>query len=191
MDSLPPEIVQQILANVPGYSLLSCRLVCRAFNTSAFSIIFSHVPRWLDYTLSHQAVLSLVHDSLHRPAVMWSPWASEPDGPVDEVWMGIVWKLLMKSDPPSHALSKEEVTKESGENRSRLTPQNFAELSGREEMSENRLRTGQNRFLLHRSYSKECDWSGAKSSLDRLVAVELLDAAQTAEDFKHPETSEF
>jgi hypothetical protein len=122
---------------------------------------------------------------------MWSPWASEPDEPVDEVWMGIVWKLLMKSDPPGHALSKEEVTKKSGENRSRLTPQNFAELSGREEMSENRLRTGQNRFLLHRSHSKECDWSGAKSSLDRLVAVELLDTAQTAEDFKYPETSEF
>jgi hypothetical protein len=29
--------------------------------------------------------------------------------------MGIVWKLLMKSDPPSHALSKEEATKGSGE----------------------------------------------------------------------------
>lgn len=191
MDSLPPEIIQQILTNVPEYSLLPCRLVCRAFNTSAFPIIFSHVPRWLDYTLSHQAVLSLVHDSLSRPAVMWSPWASEPDGPVDEVWMGIVWKLLMKSDPPSHAPSKEQDTKESGENRSRLTPQNFAELSGREEMSENRLRSGQNRFLLHRSYSKDCDRSGAKSSLDRLVAVELLGAAHTAEGSTYPKTSEF
>jgi hypothetical protein len=39
----------------------------------------------------------------------------------------------------------------------RLTAQNFAELSERDEMSENRLRTGQNRFLLHRSYSEKCD----------------------------------
>jgi len=38
----------------------------------------------------------------------------------------------------------------------KLTAKNFAELSGREEISENRLRTGQNRFLLHRSHSEDC-----------------------------------
>lgn len=37
-----------------------------------------------------------------------------------------------------------------------LTAENFARLSGWEEMAENRLRTGQNRFLMHRSYSEEC-----------------------------------
>jgi hypothetical protein len=118
MDSLPPEIV----ANVPKYSLPYFRLVCRSFNTFAFPILFSHVPRWLDYTLSHQAVLSLVHDAFNRPAVMWSPCASEPDGPVNEIWMGIVWKLLMKSDPPGYSHSKKE-----GPEGERLTPQNFAE----------------------------------------------------------------
>lgn len=157
MDFLPPEIIQQIVANVPKSSLSSCRLVCRTFNTFAFPILFSHVPHWLDYKTSHQAVLALVHDALNRPAVMWSPWASEPSGPVDDVWMGIVWKLIMKTDPPGFSLFQDK-----GEELVRLTPQNFAGLSRREEMTESRLRTGQNRFLLHRSYSEKCDWSGAK-----------------------------
>lgn len=37
-----------------------------------------------------------------------------------------------------------------------LTVDNFAALSGREEMTGNRLKTSQNRFLMHRSYSEEC-----------------------------------
>ncbi len=38
-----------------------------------------------------------------------------------------------------------------------LTANTFAELSGRVEMSENRLRTGQNRFLLYRSYTEDAE----------------------------------
>jgi hypothetical protein len=76
--------------------------------------------------------------------------------------MGIVWRLLMKTNPPGYPFPEEaKVGEELKWGRVRLTAQNFAELSGREEMSENRLRTGQNRFLLHRSYSEKCDWSGA------------------------------
>jgi hypothetical protein len=157
MDALPPELIRQIVSNIPKSSLSSCRLVCQTFNTFAFPTLFSHVPHWLDYKISHQAVLSLVHDAFNRPAVMWSPWASEPTEPVDDIWMGIVWKLLMKADPPGFSLFKE-VRGEALE----LTPRNFAELSGREEMSEHRLRTGQNRFLLHRSYLGKFDWNGAK-----------------------------
>ncbi|KAN0108488.1 hypothetical protein V8E51_008230 [Hyaloscypha variabilis] len=162
MDSLPPEIIRQIVANVPKSSLLSCRLVCRAFNTFAFPILFSHIPHWLDYKTSHQAVLSLVDDVYNRPAVMWSPWASEPDLPVSNAFMGIVWKLLMKSDPPGFSLTIEEGGEAMMVDRVRLTPQNFAELSGKEEMTESRLKTAQNRFLLHRNYSEKFDWSGAK-----------------------------
>lgn len=36
-----------------------------------------------------------------------------------------------------------------------LTSANFAELSGREEMTENRLRTSQNCYLLHRAYASK------------------------------------
>lgn len=35
----------------------------------------------------------------------------------------------------------------------RLTAENYAKSSGKEEMTENRLRTAQNRYLMHRSYS--------------------------------------
>lgn len=53
--------------------------------------------------------------------------------------------MLVKSEPPSASKA----------GRVNLTAQNFAKLSGREEMSENKLRTGQNRFLMHRSYTEE------------------------------------
>lgn len=51
----------------------------------------------------------------------------------------------MKSAPPSASILGEV----------NLTALNFAELSGREEMCENRLRTGQNRFLMYRNYTEE------------------------------------
>jgi len=144
MNTLPPEIVQQIFDNVPKSSLPSCRLVCRSFNTFIFPILFSHVPHWLYYTTSHRAVISLVHDAFNRPAVMWSPWTAGPDGPVVDVWMGIVWRMLMKSNPPRLLVSNEEGGKELKKGQVRLTARDFAELRGRKEMSENRLRTGQN-----------------------------------------------
>ena len=65
----------------------------------------------------------------------------------------------MKCDVPVHEDDK--VVK--GE---KLTAANFAELSGREIMSENRLKTGQNRFLMHRSYaqgSQMDEWAILKS----------------------------
>jgi hypothetical protein len=164
MDSLPTEIVQQILDHLPKKSLSSCRLVCRTFAALTFPLLFSHIPKWLDYETSHRAVISLAHDAYNRPAVMWSPWATGPDGPVEEVFLSIIWKLLMKSNPPGC----EELGMEDSDE-GILTAMNFAELSGREEMTENRLRTGQNRYLLHRSYTEdrnsEFRWEAARSDL--------------------------
>ena len=68
----------------------------------------------------------------------------------------------MKSDPPitSAAISKEDVGADqepegSGHKSIKLTSANFAQLSRREEMTENRLRTAQNRYLLHRAYASK------------------------------------
>lgn len=77
--------------------------------------------------------------------------------------MRIVWKLLMKTDAPSVPLIATQ--KEGGMlERVGLTGRNFAELSGRKEMTENRLMTGQNRYLLHKSYTRggkdDEFWSG-------------------------------
>jgi hypothetical protein len=87
-----------------------------------------------------------------RPAVMWSPWASGPDGPADETWIGIVWRVLMKNDPPGLSTTEDS---EEGMHKVVLTAKNFAELSGKEEMTENRLKTSQNRYLLHRAYTED------------------------------------
>jgi hypothetical protein len=168
MDSLPTEIVQQILDHLPKKFLPSCRLVCRTFAALTFPLLFSHIPKWLDYEASHRAVISLAHDAYNRPAVMWSPWATGPDGPVEEIFLKIIWKLLMKTNPPGF---EELEMNDPGEGKRsvRLTATNFVELSEREEMTENQLRTGQNRYLLHRSYTENHDsefrWEAARSDL--------------------------
>lgn len=153
MNSLPSELLEQILSYVSKPSLTSCRLVCRSFSTISFHLIFSNVPLWLDYEYSHQSISSLAHDVHNRPAVMWSPWATGPDGPVDDVWLGIVWRVLIKSDPPGLY----DVRGRSDIGGAVLTGDNFAELSGMKEISQNHLRTGQNRYLLHRAYTEGRD----------------------------------
>jgi hypothetical protein len=139
MENLPTELVCQIISHVSKTSFTQLRLVSRLFNTLLFTLVFSHIPQWLDYKLSHRRVLTMAHNAYNRPAVMWSPWATAPDHPCTDIWLGIVWKVLMEE--------KKVPGDEAG-----LTAWNFAERSGREDMDENRLRTGQNRFLMHRSY---------------------------------------
>ncbi|KAG0645028.1 hypothetical protein D0Z07_9292 [Hyphodiscus hymeniophilus] len=162
MDNLPPEILREILLHVPTSSLPECRLVCRSFSTIAFPMLFSFIPKWLDYGASHRAIVMLAHNSFDRPAVMWSPWASHPDEPVDVAWMNLVWKVLMHSDPPNSSIAASGVADQEGaspdsrENGgAQLNSANFAELSGREEMTESKLRISQNRFLLHRKYASK------------------------------------
>lgn len=66
--------------------------------------------------------------------------------------------LLVTNDVVSNDVEAQEEAErlESGVQKSvQLTSANFAQLSGREEMTENRLRTSQNRYLLHRTYASK------------------------------------
>ncbi|KAG9235068.1 hypothetical protein BJ875DRAFT_460054 [Amylocarpus encephaloides] len=74
MDTLPTEIVLQILHQLPSSSLSNIRLTSRGLEVLAFPLLFSHIPKWLDPKHSHQQVLAIAHDAYNRPAVMWSPW---------------------------------------------------------------------------------------------------------------------
>jgi hypothetical protein len=141
MDKLPTELLCQIISHVSQTSLTQLRLVSRAFDALSFTLVFSHIPQWLDYEISHRRVLTIALDAYNRPAVMWSPWATAPDHPCHKIWLGIVWRVLTGKK------MSEDDSQGTG-----LTACNFAVLSGRENMDEKRLRTGQNRFLMHRSY---------------------------------------
>lgn len=86
---------------------------------------------------------------------MWSAWASEPDEDVDDVWLGICWRVLARREVlPGGLVSG--VDMEEGDGKVVLTSQNFKELSGLVDMCENTLRVGKNRFLMHRGYSRHC-----------------------------------
>lgn len=97
MDTLPSELLALIVDHLPKQSLPQARLVSHAFDSFAFPLLFSHVPHWLDYKLSHRSIVSLAEDLCHRPAVMWSPWATEPDGPVEDVVRRIFYLFCVVS----------------------------------------------------------------------------------------------
>ena len=65
----------------------------------------------------------------------------------------------MEREPPGCRIARTTVSKEveADENTQdiKLTSANFAQLSGMKEMTETRLRTGQNRYLLHRAYASK------------------------------------
>ncbi|KAI9054214.1 hypothetical protein LZ554_001384 [Drepanopeziza brunnea f. sp. 'monogermtubi'] len=97
MDKLPPELLYTILSHVPKRSLPSARLVNHVFEAISFPLLFRNLLNWLDHEASHAAVLAVAQDVYSCPAVMWSPWALEPDGPAAETWVGILWRLQMKT----------------------------------------------------------------------------------------------
>ncbi|EPE27810.1 F-box [Glarea lozoyensis ATCC 20868] len=163
MDDLPTELVVQIISYVPKTSLPQLRLVSRLFNNLSIVYVFSHIPQWLDYEASHRLVLTIAHDAYNRPAAMWSPWATAPDEPCDNIFLGIVWKVLVGTNVPG---SNREVVA--------LTAWNFAALSGREDMDEKRLRTGQNRFWMHRSYAKGIEEVSTKPCIGVVKSVEMV-----------------
>ncbi|KAJ5051615.1 uncharacterized protein L3040_001390 [Drepanopeziza brunnea f. sp. 'multigermtubi'] len=106
MDTLPPELLHTILSHVPKRSLPSARLVNHVFEAISFPLLFRNLLNWLDHEASHAAVLAVAQDVYSCPAAMWSPWALEPTGPAAETWVGIVWRLQMKTaSPPRPSLS--------------------------------------------------------------------------------------
>ncbi|KAG9247375.1 hypothetical protein BJ878DRAFT_415023, partial [Calycina marina] len=134
------ELIAQILVDVPKYSLLSCRPVSHSFSDRAFPNLFSYISQWLDHNFSYEDVVTIAQNACERPAVMWSPWATGLDGPVEDTRLHIMWKVLKKHDIP---VKDAQVI---------LTVDNFAEMSEMEDITSRRFRTAQNRYLLHRAY---------------------------------------
>jgi hypothetical protein len=179
------------------------RLVSRSFGMLAFSLVFKHIPLWLDYKLSHQKIQELALDLRERPAVMWSPWVDEPEGEVQEVWLELCWKLMARRELPGVDIPTEYLRRDVGseseieearEGRSeegdkgkdtdgegegkeggvKLTAKNFVDLNGIGGMTEHRLKTGQNRFLLWRMYVEGGE-SGVGDFQSEKVTTKLLD----------------
>ncbi|KAL2073792.1 hypothetical protein VTL71DRAFT_11118 [Oculimacula yallundae] len=178
MDTLPPELLHLILTHVPKSSLPSLRLLNHTFESIAFPLLFKNLLNWLDYNTSHAAITAFAHDVHNRPAAMWSPCASEPDGDVEGMWLGIIWRLQMKTGTRTESkllvvrtgeeMGGAEGVTGAGE---LLTAENYARLSGKEDMLENRLKVAQNSYLMHRSY---CDGTLKAGGPDVVVESKVV-----------------
>ncbi|TAQ87380.1 hypothetical protein B7494_g4297 [Chlorociboria aeruginascens] len=144
--TLPPELLDQILSLLPKSTLRALRSQNKLFSKLCFPLIFTHLPHWLCYKTSHRSIIAVAEDAYGRPAAMWSPWATGPDGPIEDIWLKIVWKFHVGQEFPAGRVEEDE-------DEDVLTGHNFAALSGKGDMTYNRLRTAQNRFLMHRSYT--------------------------------------
>lgn len=86
---------------------------------------------------------------------MWSPFASEPDDELEDIWLSIVFKMLCGKDAPGLSLTRVVEIKAHTQDEVQLTGDNFAVVSGRDDLTAKKLRTAQNRYLLYRDYVEE------------------------------------
>ncbi|KAL6880827.1 hypothetical protein J3F83DRAFT_719967 [Trichoderma novae-zelandiae] len=80
MDSLPFELITQILAHLPQPDLPAARLTCHAFNAALAKPTFSTLASFADPAVAQRTLERLAADLSRRPRAIWSPGCSVPRG---------------------------------------------------------------------------------------------------------------
>ncbi|UKZ58843.1 uncharacterized protein TrAtP1_000167 [Trichoderma atroviride] len=81
MDSLPLELVSQILTHLPPTDYKSARLTCHAFNDVLAKSTFSVLATFIDPTTAKSTIERIASDLTRRPKAIWSPRLLRPKGP--------------------------------------------------------------------------------------------------------------
>lgn len=96
MDSLPFELITQILTHLPPHDLPSARLTCHAFNAALAKQTFSTLASFVDPAVAQQTIEQLAADLSRRPKAIWSPGCSVPRGlPVPDSFLSAM-RLALK-----------------------------------------------------------------------------------------------
>ncbi|RGP61905.1 hypothetical protein FSPOR_9668 [Fusarium sporotrichioides] len=94
MDTLPTEIVIQILDNLPFPAIKQARLTSRTFNSILAKRIFEVLVSFLDPEVAQNTLLTIAQDPVRRrrrPSI-WSPRCSVPQNlPVDDSFLMALW----------------------------------------------------------------------------------------------------
>ncbi|KAI6752761.1 hypothetical protein HG530_013513 [Fusarium avenaceum] len=94
MDTLPTEILIQILDNIPSSASKQARLTSRAFNVILSKRTFEVLISFLNPVFAQNTVLAIARDPqvrLRRSSI-WSPRCSVPQKlPVDESFLMALW----------------------------------------------------------------------------------------------------
>ncbi|KAF4439828.1 hypothetical protein F53441_12451 [Fusarium austroafricanum] len=149
MNTLPTEILIQILDNIPSPDAKQARLTSRTFNTILARRTFEVLVSFLDPTVAQNTILATARDPerrRRRPSI-WSPRCSVPPNlPVEETFLMALWA----------GLRGESWAVEMGENGDKLDIDNWQSGVGRN-ASEEELREVLFRYALYLSYMSECE----------------------------------
>ncbi|KAM0239725.1 hypothetical protein ACHAPO_002696 [Fusarium lateritium] len=147
MDTLPTEIVIQILDNLPTPAIKQARLTSRTFNSILAKRTFEVLVSFLDPEVAQDTIVAVAQDPVrrHRRPSIWSPRCSVPRNlPVDSsflmaLWVGLrgdSWVACVEGDKLDVGKWKNGVGKD---------------------MSEDELRGVLFRYALYLSYMSECE----------------------------------
>jgi hypothetical protein len=142
MDTVPSELIARIVHFIPKSDLGTSRLVCRAFDAYAFFELFDSLPHWFDLEVCQGKLISKATDRQNRPAVIWSPWAVGTIPECNDIFLRIAFRRLCRRPMPDG-----------------LKPEDFGAECGFEDINAGILKTAQNRYVMHKSYT-EWDDSG-------------------------------
>jgi F-box domain len=100
MDTLPPELVLEILAYLPRQSVRSMRTVSRAFRALVPSPDFTLMKSFLDPDTALSTITAAARDLSVRPRSIWSPHCPVPPSvPLLPDFMSVLWVALTGRAP--------------------------------------------------------------------------------------------
>lgn len=165
MNSLPFELVSQILTNLPPSDYKSARLTCQAFNAALAKPTFTTLATFIDPTTAQQTIEKLAADLNRRPKAIWSPGCSVPRGlPVPESFLFAMHVALRGTPCPSPATSRASSISSGASSWSdgedsdvvseadSVTAWNFGSTVGMDDVTEETLRQALFRYSLYLSY---------------------------------------
>lgn len=144
METLPPELLTQILDFLPPTTLKTARLTCRCFNTYIPSSDFTLLASFLDPAVAVATIEAAASDLTRRPRSIWSPRCSVPkDLAIPESFLTALSIGL------------------AGERRVSGEAELTLEKLGRNNVSEELVRQAMFRWVLYLSYTCETEASVA------------------------------
>ncbi|EHK24278.1 uncharacterized protein TRIVIDRAFT_121357, partial [Trichoderma virens Gv29-8] len=142
MDSLPFELVSQILQNLPQGDYKSARLTCQAFNAALAKPTFTTLATFIDPAIAQETIEKMAADLSRRPKAIWSPGCSVPKGlPVPESFL-FAMHVALRGTPEESDVGSE----------MSVTARDFGRSIGMDELTEETLRQALFRYSLYLSY---------------------------------------
>jgi len=166
MDSLPFELIIEILNHLPPADCKSARLTSHAFNEALVKSTFNTLATFIDPATAQNTIEKTAADLSRRPKAIWSPGCSVPKGlPVPESFLFAMHRALRGTPCPgapssrsssissaSGAWSDSEDSDAASVEGEGVAACNFGRSIGMADLTEDMLRHAMFKYALYLSY---------------------------------------